>query len=81
MIESVIFHIYEFCPSILSIMDVIACAVNSPHKGQWHGALMFSLNCVWINSQINNREAGDLRRDRAHYDVIVMMKPRPLHKS
>ena len=46
--------------------------VNSPHKGQWLGALMFSLNCVWINSWINNRKAGDLRRDRAHYDVIVM---------
>ena len=47
--------------------------VNSPHKGQWRGALMFSLNCIWINSWINNREAGDLRRDRAHYDVIVMI--------
>ena len=23
--------------------------VNSPHKGQWRGALMFSLICVWIN--------------------------------
>ena len=23
--------------------------VNSPHKGQWRGALMFSLVCVWIN--------------------------------
>ena len=46
--------------------------VNSPHKGQWRGALMFSLICVWINSWINNREAGDLRRYRAHYDVIVM---------
>ena len=22
--------------------------VNSPHKGQWRGALMFSLICVWI---------------------------------
>ena len=46
--------------------------VNSPHKGQWHGALMFSLICVWINDWVNNREAGDLRRYRAHYDVIVM---------
>ena len=46
--------------------------VNSPHKGQWRGALMFSLICVWINSWINNRKAGDLRRYRAHYDVIVM---------
>ena len=23
--------------------------VNSPHKGQWRGALMFSLTCAWIN--------------------------------
>ena len=46
--------------------------VNSPHKGQWRGALMFSLICVWINGWVNNREAGDLRRYCAHYDVIVM---------
>ena len=46
--------------------------VNSPHKGQWRGALMFSLICVWINGWVNNREAGDLRRYRAHYDVTVM---------
>ena len=47
--------------------------VNSPHKGQWRGALMFSLICVWINGWVNNRQAGDLRRYRAHYDVIVML--------
>ena len=46
--------------------------VNSPHKGQWRGALMFSLICVWINYWVNNRENGDLKRYRAHYDVIVM---------
>ena len=46
--------------------------VNSPHKGQWRGALLFSLICNWINSWIKNREAGDLRRHRAHYDIIVM---------
>ena len=46
--------------------------VNSPHNGQWGGALMFSLICAWINGWINNSEAGDLRRHRAHYDVIVM---------
>ena len=33
--------------------------VNSPHKGQWRGALMFSLICVWMNGWVNNREAGD----------------------
>ena len=46
--------------------------VNSPHKGQWRGALMFSLICVWINVWVNNREAGDLRRYRDHYDVILI---------
>ena len=46
--------------------------VNSPHKGHWRGALMFSLICVWINCWVNNREAGDLRRYSAHYDVTVM---------
>ena len=46
--------------------------VNSPHKGQWGGALLFSLVCTWINGWVNNREAGDLRRHRAHCDVIVM---------
>ena len=33
---------------------------------------MFSLICVWINDWVNNREAGDLRRHRGHYDVNVM---------
>ena len=46
--------------------------VNSRHKGQWRGALMFSLICARINDWVNNREAGDLRRHRGHYDVSVM---------
>ena len=46
--------------------------VNSPHKGQWRGALMFSLICAWINDWVNNREAGDLRRHLGHYDVNVV---------
>ena len=41
--------------------------VNSSHKGQWRGALMFSLINVWRNDWENNREAGDLRRHRAHF--------------
>ena len=49
--------------------------VNSPHKGQWRGSLVFSLICVWINDWVNNREAGDLRRYRAHSYVIVMRTP------
>ena len=33
---------------------------------------MFSLICAWINGWVNNGEADDLRRHRAHYDVTVM---------
>ena len=33
---------------------------------------MFSVICAWINSWDNNRDAGELRRQRAHHDVIVM---------
>ena len=46
--------------------------VNSLHKGQWRGALMFSLICAWIDGWVNNCEAGDLRCHCTHYDVIVM---------
>ena len=46
------------------------CAGNSPV--QLREALMFSLISAWINSWVNNRQAGDLRRHCGHYDVIVM---------
>ena len=46
--------------------------VNSPHRGQWRGALMFSLICAWLSGWVNSREASDLRRHSAHYDVIVL---------
>ena len=48
--------------------------VNSLHKGQWLGALTFSLICARINVCVNNGEAGHLRRHCAHYDVTVMVK-------
>ena len=47
--------------------------VNSPHKGQWRRALIFSLVCAWINGWANSLEADDLRRHRPHCDVIVMI--------
>ena len=47
--------------------------VNSPHKGQWRGALMLSLIYAWIHDWVNNREGGDLISHRAHYDVTVML--------
>ena len=46
--------------------------VNSPYKDQWRGALMFSLICACTNDWVNNRDAGNLRRHRAHLNVTVM---------
>ena len=46
--------------------------VNSPHKGQWRGALVYSLIYAWPTGWVNNRDASDLRRHRAHYDISVM---------
>ena len=43
------------------------------HKGQWRGAFMFSSICAQTISWANNRDAGDLRRHRTHYDVTVML--------
>ena len=54
------------------VWEIHLSPVNSPHKGQWRGALMFFLFCALINGWGNNRDAGDLRRHRAHYDVIVL---------
>ena len=53
------------------------CAENSPVPGEFPAqrpvtrSFYVSLICVWINGWVNNREAGDLRRYRAHYDVTV----------
>ena len=45
-----------------------------PHtKGQWRGALMFTLISARINGWVNNRGASDLRRHRTHYDVTAMI--------
>ena len=64
---------WKHFPRYWSFVRVIhRSPVNSPHKGQWRGALMFSLICVWINDWVNNRKAGDLRRYHAHYDVTVI---------
>ena len=46
--------------------------VNFPHKGQWRGVWCFFLICAWTNGCVNNRDAGDLRRHRTHYDATVI---------
>ena len=54
------------------VREIHRSPVNFPHKGHWRGALMFTLICARMHGWVNNREAGDLRRYRVHYDVIVM---------
>ena len=52
----------------------------SPFKGQCRAAL-FPLICAWTNGRTANRDAGDLRRHRAHYDVTLLLsKDNPFHK-
>ena len=46
--------------------------VDSLHKGQWRGALMFSLICAWTNGWANHRDSGDFTRHRDHYGITVM---------
>ena len=65
-------HIPRYWPFVQGIHR---SPVNSLHKGQWRGPLVFSLICVWINGWVNNRDASDLRRYRAHYDVTVIPYP------
>ena len=56
------------------------CAGNSPVPGEFPAQspvkrsfdVFFDLRLK--NGWVNNREAGDLRRHRAHYDVIVMVR-------
>ena len=54
------------------VWGIYRSPMNSAHKSQWRRALICSLMCVWINGWVNNREACDLRRHRAHYDVTLM---------
>ena len=50
---------------LLALVRVIHWSpVDSPHKGQWRGALEFSLICAWTNGCSDNRDAVDFRRPR-----------------
>ena len=55
------------------VREIHRSPVNFPHKGQWRGALMFTLICDRMNGWVNNHEASDSRRYLAHCDVIVML--------
>ena len=51
-------------------------SVNGEFPSQWPVTRSFDafLYCTRINGWVSNREAGDLRRHRTHYDVTVMWK-------
>ena len=67
-------HQIETLSALLAICVGNSPVNSPPHKGQWRGALMFSLICGCIHGWVNNHEAGNLRRHRAHYDVTVMWR-------
>ena len=62
----------QFLRYWLFVRGIHRSPVNSPHKGQWRGALMFSLICAWTNGWVNNRHASDLKRHCNHYDVTAV---------
>ena len=67
------YGIYLYIMRFPLVRGIHQWPVDSRHKGQWLGALMFSLIFAWSNSWAKNREADDLRCHRAHYYVTVMM--------
>ena len=58
------------------LLDI--CAGKSPITGKFPAqrpvtrSFRISLTCAWTYGCVNNRDAGDLRRHRVHYDVTVM---------
>ena len=66
------YHQMETVSALLAL-----CAGNSPITSEFPSQRPVTRSfdaffCVWINGWVNNREAGDLRRHLAHYDVTVM---------
>ena len=65
--------------------------MDSHHKGQWRGALMFSLVYARTNGWANSPNAGYLRRHEGHYkdtaiwrkciEVYIISKPGILIKA
>ena len=62
------------------------CAGNSPVSGEFPAKrpVTQSFDVFFdrrqLNGWVNTREAGDLRRYRAHYDVMVMMAKQLIHR-
>ena len=52
--------------------------VNSSHKGQWRGALMFSLICAWIKGWVKNKGRWFTTPSRPLYHCYGLLVARPL---
>ena len=57
---------------LCEVREIHRSPVDSPYKGQWRGALVFSLICDRTNGWENNRDAGDLIRHWAHCDIVLI---------
>ena len=66
------YQMEAFSALLAFCVEIHRWPVKSPHKSQWRGALVFSMISAWTNSWASNGYAGDLRRHRAHYNVIVI---------
>ena len=69
----------ETCFALLNL-----CAGKSPVTGEFSSQIPATRSFdffiwAWINGSVNNREAGDLKRRRAHYDATVMKTYRISH--
>ena len=54
------------------VWEIHQWAVDSPLKGQWSGALVFSFIYASTNSWANNQDTDNLRHHYAHYDITGM---------
>ena len=64
-------HFLHYWPFV---RGVHRSTVESPHYGQWLGALIFSLICAWTKARGNSWDVSDLRRHRDHCDVTLMLE-------
>ena len=62
-----------FSALLVLCVEIHRWPVNSPHKGQWCRALMFSLICAWTNVWVTTRHASDLRCHRTHNDRNITL--------
>ena len=62
------FRFYQWMSELFPDTGVIDCPSASEATLKNMGKFLI---WAWINGRVNNGEAGDLRRHRAHYDVNV----------